>query len=217
MIFEPGRETDRPTGQVFEKVILTPGASGIGTLTAYPGRLEFQSDQVRVSMPDVREIAFEYERVQAGAMQRTPRVRVTHGTGGALTTVYVSKMTIGLPRKAKEANEALALALQSACGTTPLVATDFARAAQSTSATKAKDFDAQIRVGRIRMWISAVVLTIGVLVTVISYSAASAGGSYVVAWGAMVFGALFFIAGAIDFFGGRRGKQRASGSGPTPF
>lgn len=206
-----------PTGQVFEKVILTPGASGVGTLTAHPGRLEFQSDQVRVSMPDVREIAFEYERVQAGAMQRTPRVRVTHGTGDALTTTYVSKMAIGLPRKAKEANEALALALQSACGTTPLVAADLARAAQSTSAAKAKDFDAQIRVGRIRMWISAVVITIGVLVTVISYSAASAGGSYVVAWGAMVFGALFFIAGAIDFFGGRRGKQRASGSGPTPF
>lgn len=206
-----------PTGQMFEKVMLTPGASGIGTLTASPGRLEFESPQTRVSMPDVREIAFEYERVQAGAMQRTPRVRVTHGTGDALTTTYVSKMTIGLPRKAKEANEALAVALQRACGTTPLAATDLARVAQSTSAAKAKDFDAQIRVGRIRMWVSAVVITIGVLVTVISYSAASAGGSYIVAWGAMVFGALFFVAGAIDYFGGRRGKERASGSGATPF
>jgi hypothetical protein len=216
------RQSTRPqvsSGQAFEKVFLltgdSTGSGGIGTLTAYPGRLEFESKQARITLPDVREIAFEYEKVQAGALQRSARVRVTHGTGADLSTTYVAKSTIGLPRKVKEANEAFAAALQVACRTAPLSDADREAVAQSTTTAKARDFDAQMRVGRTRMWISAAVFVIGALVTLISYSAAEGGGHYVVAWGAMVFGALFFIAGAIDYGAGRKAKERAGASRAT--
>ena len=38
----------------------------------------------------------------------------------------------------------------------------------------------------------------GTVVTVATYSAASGGGSYVVAWGAILFGAIQFIRGAVQ-------------------
>lgn len=47
-----------------------------------------------------------------------------------------------------------------------------------------------------QMGIGAVVCIIGIVVTVLSYGAvAKTGGSYVIAWGAVVFGALRFVRG----------------------
>lgn len=204
-----------PDGQVFEKVALFPGQTGVGTLTAYPGRLEFESARVRISVPDVREVAFEFEKVQSDALQRTPRVRVVHGTEGDLSTIYLVKSQIGLPRKVKSANEAFAAALQAACGTTPLTEADRAQVGRATALAEARDFDAQLRAGRMRMTISAVVFVIGALVTLISYGAAGAGGSYVVAWGAMVFGALFFLAGYVQYRSAAKAKAEAEGRAGT--
>lgn len=53
-------------------------------------------------------------------------------------------------------------------------------------------------VGRRNMAIGGVVFLIGVIVTVATYAAASGpgGGRYVIAWGAIVFGALQFLRGA---------------------
>jgi hypothetical protein len=54
------------------------------------------------------------------------------------------------------------------------------------------------------MAIGAVVCLIGIAVTAGTYSAASSGGHYVVAWGAIVFGAFQFLKGLF---------QLATGSG----
>lgn len=196
-------------GVVFEKVALYPGRTGIGTLTAYPGRLEFESSRARLSVSDVREVAFEFEKVQADALQRTPRVRVVHGTGSDLSTLYLIKSQIGLPRKVKVANEAFAAELAAACGSSSLSEADRAAAGRSVARGEAVEFDAQLRAGRLWMVISAVVFAVGALVTLVSYSAAEAGGSYVVAWGAMVFGALFFLAGYLQYRGAARSKADA--------
>jgi hypothetical protein len=208
-----GDAGQRSGGRVFDKVFLTGDSTGnaaIGTLTAYLGRLEFASKQRQVTMPDVREISFEYERVQADALARTPRVRVTHGRGADLSTTYLAKSTVGLPRKVRAANEAFAAELQSACGTTPLSDTDREVVAKSATAARARDFDNDMRIGRTRMWIGAAAFCIGLVITVISYSAAEAGGRYIVAWGAMIFGALFFVAGAISYGAGRKAKDNAA-------
>ena len=41
----------------------------------------------------------------------------------------------------------------------------------------------------------------GILVTVLTYSAASNGGTYVVAWGAVIFGAIQFFKGVFQRLG----------------
>jgi hypothetical protein len=55
------------------------------------------------------------------------------------------------------------------------------------------------------MAIGGIICVIGIVVTLGSYSAASAspsGGSYVVAWGAVVFGGLQFFRGLMQYLGG---------------
>jgi uncharacterized membrane protein YiaA len=55
------------------------------------------------------------------------------------------------------------------------------------------------------MGIGGVVCILGIIITVGSYSAAassSSGGSYVVAWGAIVFGAIQFVRGLSRYRGG---------------
>lgn len=204
-------------GHVFEKVALFPGQTGVGTLTAYPGRFEFESSRMHLSVTDVREVAFEFEKIQADALARTPRVRVVHGTGDDLSTLYLIKSQYGLPRKVKAANEAFAADLAAACGTTTLTDAERVRAGRGVAQTEARGFEAQARAGRMSMAISAVVFVIGALVTLVSYSAAEAGGSYVVAWGAMVFGALFFLAGYLQYRGAARSKADAEKRAGTTF
>lgn len=46
------------------------------------------------------------------------------------------------------------------------------------------------------MWIGAVICLAGILITALTYSSASGGGTYVVAWGAIIFGAVRFFKGA---------------------
>lgn len=201
----------RPSGgHVFDKVAaFLPGPSGIGTLTAYPGRLEFDSPQAHVTISDVREVSFEFQRTQADALARTPRVRVVHGTGADLSTVYLAKSQIGLARKVKATNEVFAAELAAACVTTPLTESERARVGRTVARAETRDFDAQARAGRTGMVVSAVVFVLGALVTLVSYSAADAGGTYVVAWGAMVFGALYFVVGYLRYRSATRSKVDA--------
>ncbi len=46
------------------------------------------------------------------------------------------------------------------------------------------------------MALGAIICLVGILITVATYSASSGGGTYVVAWGAILFGAIRFIKGA---------------------
>jgi hypothetical protein len=45
---------------------------------------------------------------------------------------------------------------------------------------------------------------VGIFVTEIAYATASDGGVFVVAWGAILFGGLQFLAGLVQFLGTRR-------------
>jgi hypothetical protein len=54
--------------------------------------------------------------------------------------------------------------------------------------------------GTRNMWIGGAICIVGIVVTSISYSAASSegGGRYIVAWGAILFGAIRFVRGLAD-------------------
>lgn len=62
---------------------------------------------------------------------------------------------------------------------------------------------AQARVARdaaVRnVWIGGLICIVGIVVTAVSYSAASGGGRYVVAWGAVIFGGFRFIRGIVGY------------------
>ena len=51
------------------------------------------------------------------------------------------------------------------------------------------------KAGRTKMVLGALVCLAGIVVTVGSYLAASSGGGYILAWGAILFGALLFLWG----------------------
>jgi hypothetical protein len=76
----------------------------------------------------------------------------------------------------------------------------FDAAAASAIVERANQLKDERRVaGRRHMIMGAVVCVIGIVVTAVSYSAAEGGGgSYVVAWGAIVFGAIQFFRGLIQ-------------------
>jgi hypothetical protein len=57
--------------------------------------------------------------------------------------------------------------------------------------------------GRKQMWVGAAWIVGGVLVTVISYAAASRGGTYLLAWGAVIFGAYDMIRGFVTWVSNR--------------
>jgi hypothetical protein len=60
--------------------------------------------------------------------------------------------------------------------------------------------------GKKQMWIGAAWVAGGVLVTVISYAAASKGGTYLLAWGAVIFGAYDMIRGLVTWMSNREPK-----------
>jgi hypothetical protein len=52
------------------------------------------------------------------------------------------------------------------------------------------------------MSVGCVVCIIGIVVTLVTYGAASGGGTYVIAWGAILFGALQFLKGLFNLLRG---------------
>jgi hypothetical protein len=57
--------------------------------------------------------------------------------------------------------------------------------------------------GKKRIWVGAAWCVGGLLVTVISMAAASNGGTYLLAWGAIIFGAYDMIRGLVAWAGNR--------------
>ncbi len=54
--------------------------------------------------------------------------------------------------------------------------------------------------GQRDMIIGGLVCVVGILITAITYSSAEGGGTYVVAWGAIVFGAIQFFRGLYKYY-----------------
>jgi hypothetical protein len=51
-----------------------------------------------------------------------------------------------------------------------------------------------------QMAIGAVVALVGLVITIVTYRAASGGGHYVVAWGPAIFGLIAFVRGAVAYY-----------------
>lgn len=59
------------------------------------------------------------------------------------------------------------------------------------------------KVHRRQMLVGAACVIVGIIVTVGTYSSARRGGSYIVAWGAILFGAVDFVRGFVGWCGNR--------------
>ena len=59
-----------------------------------------------------------------------------------------------------------------------------------------------MQLGLRNMAIGGVICIIGILVTAVTYGAASGGGHYVIAWGAIVFGGFQFLKGLFQMVSG---------------
>lgn len=71
--------------------------------------------------------------------------------------------------------------------------------------------------GRKSMLIGGIVAAIGLVITIGSYAAATGGGTYVVTWGAIVFGGLQFFRGvAVYASANRKAAETIAELGPAP-
>lgn len=183
--------------QRFEKIIIfQPNGEmlDMGTLSAYPDRLEFDGKRVQATFPNVRGAAFEVARWNPGDLQAIPRVRVTHGTGDDLSTSYMMVSTIGLPKRVREVNRRFSEALRDIYGETHLSGTD----QQLMTNIDDNVREAKLRGARRYIWVGLALALGGAVVTVITYANATGGGTYVIAWGAIVGGVLMLIAGLLN-------------------
>ena len=77
------------------------------------------------------------------------------------------------------------------------------------------EIPSRMRSARLHLWISGVITLAGLLVTLISYSSAGAGGRYILAWGAIVFGGLYFAVSAWEYRSGKKkAEEDSSSTGP---
>ena len=183
---------------VFDRIaVVEPGrdqAVDVGTLTARPDRLEFRGKRVTMTFREIRGIEFSFERRSPDALQRTAAVTLTYGSGGDLHVVHLWKSVAGLPGRVREANRRLAEELRAIYGGAP--------ALDEVEHHALESLEEGVRAARRQqanryLVIGAVALTIGGLLTVITYANASPGGTYIVAWGPMIYGLGMLIAGTV--------------------
>lgn len=200
-------------GQTFDKIAVFGVGNqqlGIGTLTAYPDRLVVEGKGVNLLLTNVRDVTVEEKRWQADAFAKSPRLRVTHGTGDDLAVIYLMKAVAGLPKKVRALNDEFFAALQAIYGlSSSLSASDQQRLASVDAVVQG----AEIRRAQRSIWIGLALLVGGILLTVLTYSNASGGGSYIVAYGPVLAGAGMLVVGLL----GRAKARKASAQpGATP-
>jgi hypothetical protein len=66
------------------------------------------------------------------------------------------------------------------------------------------------------MVLSVVLVGIGIAVTAVTYKNASGGGSYIFAWGPIIFGTIGFFRGLSQYVRGSSARRRAAGGTPGP-
>jgi hypothetical protein len=183
--------------RTFEKVAVL-GAEGkvldSGTMTAYEDRLELDGKKTKVIFPDVRGVEAEL-----------PKIRVTHGKGSGLSVSYIMKITAGFPKKVREANRVFYQALHGIYGGMALSEAEQQHMARAEDEVR----EAKLRRARRSIWIGALLAIGGLLLTVITYSSADAGDSYLIAWGPVV-------AGVATMIGGLWESRKHRKAAPTP-
>ncbi|MFN2590551.1 MAG: hypothetical protein ABR518_07250 [Actinomycetota bacterium] len=170
-----------------------------GELVLDGGALEHRSDKHgTLRMDPVREISVVKEVVdQHGGEGHF--VKVVYGEADTLGSALLLDLRSKLHPKRNA--EELAAELQEALGA-PAAASgqDVERLRETDRALKGMVSQAAAKRGRTRMWVGAIAVIAGAIATLIGYTAASdSGGTYYVFWGAMVFGALIFIQGLVEY------------------
>lgn len=177
----------RGVGRPFEK----------GRVEAGEGFIEFRSKRGTVRMDPVRDISV------SGA-----QVMVTYGASGG-STASLSDFRRGALGVGDQA-PTLANDLRRAVGLAAPSAAEEAARKQQRAVEAVPAGRAEMSRARVQMWISGAVFLVGVIVTLVTLSAASeGGGTYYVLWGAMLFGALGFLQGVAAY---REGRRKASGT-----
>ncbi|HYU57977.1 MAG TPA: hypothetical protein VEO00_08005 [Actinomycetota bacterium] len=158
-----------------------------GSISTEGGALRFQGAKGTVELSPVRGVTHDRW------------AKVEYGTGADIRTGYFS-----VPSKiAGKKNRLLVQSLQQALGLTEAAPGQDVELDRHRSQVRA----ATARRSLIQMWIGGAVAVIGILVTVITLSAASgsSGGRYIVAWGAILFGGLAFVQGLVEWRRNRGG------------
>jgi hypothetical protein len=107
-----------------------------------------------------------------------------------------------LANKWKPATLQLLNELRSVVRVEPLSPEQAEAAAKSKQVLSGVQASAGLKSARIKMWIGGLLVAGGGLATIITYSIASSntfGGTYIVAWGPMVYGAFLLISGIVDY------------------
>lgn len=182
--------------QRFGKINLVVGNTGQrGELVAREDSLEFLSKKGTLPMPKVRGLSY------SGG-----KLTVEYGEGPAIQTVQFVDLSQG-GFKSRSATQQLEAKLRGALTLAPVTAEDQANLQQ---ARMVRSQQAGKR-GRTRMAIGGVLAVIGAVVTIATYSAASSsssGGTYLVAWGPMVFGVILFIQGLVESRSAQREQEK---------
>jgi hypothetical protein len=175
----------------FVKKGTTSNLGDRGSVTLLPDGVEFDGKKVKVTLRGIRVV--ELEKVPGGF--GAVRIRVTSTTPAGLEDSYFAER-LNTPSSRRRLGE-LSRALQATHGGTPLNESDKQRMAVHEGVVRG----AKLKSARRNMWIGGVLAVAGLLVTLITYSAASSsssGGTYFVAYGPMIFGVVLFITGLVE-------------------
>ena len=150
-----------------------------GSLVIENKALEFRGGKGTVRLAPIRGLSHERW------------VKVEYGEGGDIRAAYISD-----PSKfSRKKNRELFATMQQELGRTP---TDEAQD-QELSQYRETARAGAAKGAFVRMWIGLAVAVIGIIVTVATLAAASEGGTYFVAYGAILFGGLAFLQGLYEW------------------
>jgi hypothetical protein len=189
---EPGPEVSRgvESAHRFENVRLIKGSTGMGAtgvLVAHGDSLEFQSKKGTLHMPNVRTVNYR------GSAMDVVKVTVEYG-GDGMPTQAAEFMDLSkgkMSRKAvKVASEELARKLN-----------EVLNIKEMSSQDRVVLEETKRRRGMWQMVIGGLLALAGTIISLVTYSDASSdaeGGTYIVAYGPVIFGIILFIQGLVQ-------------------
>jgi hypothetical protein len=204
--------------RTYEKVqrqdpVLGPASADAGRLLVDAGTIRFEGKKGTLDITHVRDISLD----KGGKLQ------VTYGDPPGISTVELLDISSGrLARKWKPATAALMNDLRSLVPVEPLSPEQAEAAGRAKQVLSGAQASAGLKSARIKMWIGGLLVVGGGLATIITYSIASSnsfGGTYIVAWGPMVYGAFLLISGIVDhrkFQASTRPSEPVATSTPPP-
>lgn len=151
-----------------------------GDLVVEEGSLEFEGLKGTVRFAPLRGLSHDRW------------LKIEYGEGSNIRVAYV-----GSPKKVggSKKNRQMLEAVQRELGGGPLGQEQDEELSRFREQSRA----GAARSALIRMWIGLAVVLVGIVVTAVTFSAAEPGGTYFVAYGAILFGGLAFLQGLVEW------------------